>query len=223
MGPKGPPSGGFCVSWRTAYQLPYTRKGTPCTKTTPKSGFTIVELLIVIVVIGILAAISAVAYTGITQSAQNAQTKQAAAQWVKAMQLYKTEKGYWPIPRNICLGEGYNYGISGTDTSGIAQCRQDSLTVGLLTENSSFDVAMAPYIGAKPPTPAMITVTYSSGAWKRGLSYFQAAEGVLRIDAVYTGNVSPCPTIGGTSIEGRAVGSNSNTECRYVVGNTSDS
>lgn len=38
-------------------------------KFTKQSGFTIVELLIVIVVIGILAAITIVAYNGITQRA----------------------------------------------------------------------------------------------------------------------------------------------------------
>ncbi len=186
------------------------------------TGFTIVELLIVIVVIGILAAISVVAYNGITQSAQNAQTKQAAAQWVKAMQLYKTEKGSWPTPRYVCLGGSYKYGISGTDTSGIAQCRQDYPATAGITENSAFNTAMAPYVGTKPPTPAMVTLIYSSDSWRRGLSYNQTAEGVLRIDAVYIGNINPCPAIGGATVGSRDTGTNSNTECRYVIGNASD-
>ena len=97
MGPKGPPSGGFCVSWRTAYQLPYTRKGTTCMKTTPKAGFTIVELLIVIVVVGILAVISAVAYNGIQQRTNNTAKIATVNQLIKLIDLYTVQYGKFPV------------------------------------------------------------------------------------------------------------------------------
>ena len=53
-----------------------------------RSGFTIVELLIVIVVIGILAAITIVAYNGIQNRAKTASAQQAVAQGVKKVQTY---------------------------------------------------------------------------------------------------------------------------------------
>lgn len=58
-----------------------------------KSGFTLVELLIVIVVIGILAAITLVAYNGIQQKATDAQLNQGAADFTKALQLWSVDHG----------------------------------------------------------------------------------------------------------------------------------
>ncbi len=58
-----------------------------------RSGFTIVELLIVIVVIAILAAISIVAYNGIQQRARDTQRKQDVATIVKGLGLYGADKG----------------------------------------------------------------------------------------------------------------------------------
>lgn len=66
--------------------------------TKTKSGFTIVELLIVIVVIAILAAISIVAYNGIQNRANNNARASTVATYVKAMQLYAAENGEYPVP-----------------------------------------------------------------------------------------------------------------------------
>ncbi len=52
-----------------------------------KSGFTIVELLIVIVVIGILAAITIVAYNGVQDRARNAALKSEMNQLQKKIQV----------------------------------------------------------------------------------------------------------------------------------------
>jgi prepilin-type N-terminal cleavage/methylation domain-containing protein len=59
------------------------------------SGFTIVELLIVIVVIGILAAITIVAYNGIQSRAKTSSSQSLAAQIVKKAQaFYSIESAY---------------------------------------------------------------------------------------------------------------------------------
>ncbi len=58
--------------------------------TKKQSGFTIVELLIVIVVIGTLAAMVIVAYTGITSSASDSAVKSNLANLVKQMEVSKT-------------------------------------------------------------------------------------------------------------------------------------
>ncbi len=71
-----------------------------------KSGFTIVELLIVIVVIAILAAISVVAYTGIQQRASNTVRIAAAKDWMKAIEEYIAANQAYPAALSIyCIGE----------------------------------------------------------------------------------------------------------------------
>jgi len=80
-----------------------------------KSGFTIVELLIVIVVIGILAAITIIAYNGITKRGQDAQIRSVANQFAKTFQLWSTQSGLTTSPGGsgstaysggVCVGGG---------------------------------------------------------------------------------------------------------------------
>lgn len=63
------------------------------------TGFTIVELLIVIVVIAILAAISMVAFTGIQQRARDSTRDADIAQIAKALELYYIDHGKYPSGR----------------------------------------------------------------------------------------------------------------------------
>jgi len=60
------------------------------------TGFTIVELLVVIVVIGILAAITFVAYTGIQQRASSAVITSDINGAITALEIYKAENGNYP-------------------------------------------------------------------------------------------------------------------------------
>jgi len=69
-----------------------------------QTGFTIVELLIVIVVIAILAAISIVAYNGIQKRARDTTRKSDLASIAKAVQLYGVDNG--TIASNGC-GNGW--------------------------------------------------------------------------------------------------------------------
>lgn len=80
---------------------------------TTRSGFTLVELLIVIVVIGILAAITLVAYNGVQQKARDSAVRQATSQLASALQryaiLYGTPSGFGsntttPISGGQCTG-----------------------------------------------------------------------------------------------------------------------
>jgi len=112
-----------------------------------QTGFTIVELLIVIVVIAILAAISIVAYSGIQARARDNVRKQDLAQISKALKLYNVDKGDYaeaecgsggtssfgwlpsdydaagPLkPINTCLTEGGYLNRALIDPGGLASC-----------------------------------------------------------------------------------------------------
>lgn len=82
------------------------------TPRTRGTGFTIVELLIVIVVIGILAAITIVAYNGIQQRSRTSAASFAASSTAKKAELYNTEVGNYPLAMSSLTGasstESYN-------------------------------------------------------------------------------------------------------------------
>ncbi len=61
-----------------------------------QTGFTIVELLIVIVVIGILAAITIVAYNGIQNRANDTAIQSDLQNISKKLELYKADNGVYP-------------------------------------------------------------------------------------------------------------------------------
>lgn len=62
-----------------------------------RRGFTIVELAIVITVIGILAAITIVVYSGAQPRARDATRMHDLKEIQKAAELYKSEKGSYPL------------------------------------------------------------------------------------------------------------------------------
>lgn len=60
------------------------------------SGFTIVELLVVIVVIGILASITIVSYAGVTARANTASAQAAANAFIQKAEAYNADQGSYP-------------------------------------------------------------------------------------------------------------------------------
>lgn len=83
------------------------------------TGFTIVELLIVIVVIAILATISIVAYNGIRDRANDSAVQSDLTNTVKKIQLIHAGTGAYPVGgAQIAVEGGSSAGISNEPTPG---------------------------------------------------------------------------------------------------------
>lgn len=93
---------------------------------TKQTGFTIVELLIVIVVIGILAAITIVAYTGVQGSARDAERKSDIAAAQKALEMYYTEKGTYPKQGNVATDSMQNMDFVTGDEMGMSRSQAEA-------------------------------------------------------------------------------------------------
>lgn len=115
------------------------------------TGFTIVELLIVIVVIAILAAISVVSYNGIQQRSTNNAIIDSTSKTSRLIQSYIAANGSLPATTGSCI----------TTDSGCA-------TSSTYTTNSGFHTNMAT-IGAMPRSVP------TSGATHYGIIYYYNA------------------------------------------------
>jgi prepilin-type N-terminal cleavage/methylation domain-containing protein len=173
------------------------------------SGFTIVELLIVIVVIAILATISIVAYTGIQRRANNTKTVSAVTTYIKALNMYKVDNGQHP-PVSSCLGSQY-------DSVG---CDSSVYTVNGGGLNTTY---LATYLGSSVPMPAPNRGVYLSGrqmggAWYvwNNASYGGTNNGGI---GVYHQGGTTCPSISGLTFGGGGTQyeDTSGMLCRYRI------
>ena len=181
------------------------------------SGFTIIELIVVITVIAIIAGITLVAYNGIQQRARTSQTVSAATQWTKGLLMYKARNGGLPST-NSCLGAGYLYDVGGTATSGTAQCGQ-VCGVNYLVD-SSFSTAMGKYMSGSP-APAMVTAANNASSWYRGLIYIVNGGVASILFTLDSGQSCPLKLAEfNRSYSGPASGMNTNMVCMYTIGST---
>ncbi len=158
------------------------------------SGFTIVELLIVVVVIGILAAIVTVAYTGIQAKAKDTKTISAVKSWVKALRLYEVENGSLPTS-NSCLGKTTTY-------DGNGQCYSTTYWV----VKTPLLNLLSPYMTTQPePDTSQIDST-NNPDWRGAFYNYWSAGDKHQIYMMLTGT-SSCPSIGSeTSAPGQWTG-----------------
>jgi prepilin-type N-terminal cleavage/methylation domain-containing protein len=128
------------------------------------SGFTIVELLVVIVVIAILAAITIVAYNGIQARAKTTSAASAASLTVKKAEIYNTEIGNYPLAMSNLTGASTTatYSLTGI------------VNGGTLTNNTPTNAVTYYACGTgSPANLAAITTSNISG----GLIYYRDYAG----------------------------------------------
>lgn len=138
-----------------------------------RSGFTIVELLIVIVVIGILAAITIVAYNGVQQRGRDVKRTNDVGYLKKLVEMYKIDIGTYPA---VCPG-GDNVGCSTGSLAAVLvptyapSIPQDTNPSKLYQYvKGSGTESYAIYIqGYENATPCKTGVNVSSGWWGVGV------------------------------------------------------
>lgn len=150
-----------------------------------RSGFTIVELLIVIVVIGILAALVISTFSQAQVRARNAAKHNELKAWHKIFEVYKAQKGYYPDLTNggYCLGADFPLG-----GGGVARCRDyggtgtssypQSASAGLMSELASV---------ASLPTSSKHPVRGTVGP------YTDYTSAIINLVMVIEGQSSDCP------------------------------
>ena len=105
-------------------------------KINKNSGFTIVELLIVIVVIAILAAISIVAYNGIQSRAKTNSGQSAASQVIKKLAAMNAVKGSYHSSNAALTGAAINTYANASPTVDEARIDNPSSVIGATNANS---------------------------------------------------------------------------------------
>ena len=134
-----------------------------------RSGFTLVELLIVIVVIAVLAAIALVSYSGIQDRARISSAKSDLKSIGTAIQLYQAEESIYPRDRTELLNAlsrqpaALEVGI--TNTGSFASDKPKSFNYCFSSDGSSmWVVAWKPVTGASTGAPDGKPVYY----WSNG-------------------------------------------------------
>ena len=159
------------------------------------SGFTIVELLIIIVVIGIIASISIVSYNGVQTRTNNANRAAQLQAWQSVFERYKAKKGSVPFT-STPDGTGYCLGTTGFPTGfdGVPRCR-DYLSSGSTTSLRVSDNAalMAELQTVVPTLPSSQNIPV--GGTVGPYVYYATNASYIRIQGAFEGtSTDQCPS-----------------------------
>jgi prepilin-type N-terminal cleavage/methylation domain-containing protein len=168
------------------------------------SGFTIVELLVVIVIIGILAAITIVAYTGISQRAIAASLQSDLANAAKQIKLYQITNSLYPTANECPIPSAGNICLKSSSSNTFTYVPNNAVNPPTfsLTDTNTNGVA---YVVTESTTPTLVVAP--AGPWQ------QITTGTYHNCATNSINVAYC---WGYNNNGQ-LGNNSTTESHVPV------
>lgn len=170
-----------------------------------QTGFTIVELLIVIVVIGILAGITIVAFNGVQVRAENQKTIVAVKSWIGILKSYKTLNDRFPAydattdsyAQFPCLGSGYPAGkcmsLNNVNTVG----------AGVAYERPEF-IGKIQSLSNSIPTPSLQQVIFSNEPMVGAFVNLGGGGTTISIGYVLKGADAQCVDLGAGTKNERA-------------------
>lgn len=157
------------------------------------TGFTIVELLIVIVVIAILAAITIVAYNGIQTRSENTKTIHGVSSYLKAIHSYAATYGNYPIETGFpCFGPiGTTCARMSGDGSG---CVPEAGGDGGAAAQPTFDTEIKKIL-TKLPTVSSQTMNCNGSTYAG--AYYRPSTGTAAAIVYFLKGNESCSGIGG--------------------------
>lgn len=166
-----------------------------------QSGFTIVELLIVIIVIAVLAGVTVTAFKGVSDRAYVSKAGTAVGTFQKLLEMYKSQYGTYPHPGgsslSVCVGQTNNYPVVSGFAAG--ECGVDNSVV----VSSQLNTALSAYTSSIPDGSLpyqMWTAGYPNDGGKRGVIYRYYNPGTAYQISYSLPNTQRCP-IGVTSYQ----------------------
>lgn len=181
------------------------------------SGFTIVELLIVIVVIGVLASITVVTFNGVQKRAYVTTVNDAGVKIVKVLAAYHAANGSLPTVNTLspCIGTLDSYPAE--DNFAAGECARSSTPpYGGQNEIDATTMSQINSIAGSLKVPKMKPVLWvDSDAVYRGYFYSTAISGstiTARITWYFQGSNESCG-----AADYYAIDSGANTMCRASV------
>jgi len=153
------------------------------------SGFTVIELLVVIIILGVIAGIVVLTYGGLQKTSRNEERNTELLGWRATFEKYKAANGQFPPMANggYCLGTGFPD----------AKCRDYKAASNVYTEAGSTALmsALAPY---NPPAQGPRTPAESSTGATVGPYAIYSSSIVSIYSVLESIDASNCPN-GATS------------------------
>lgn len=129
-----------------------------------QSGFTIVELLIVIVVIGILATLVIVTFTGIQQKSRNSQRQTDINAVASHVEAFYAQWGFYPTQADLASSTFRSSLLKGLDPEALRDPKAASgATIGAATSGTQYSYVAASESGASITCTNTTATTVTSG------------------------------------------------------------